>query len=71
MGRSGRRTTQRNAKKRKAFDSLRMAKCPEPDKVPYRKADHAQRVAIRLGKEEGRQLRVYPCGRHYHLTSRA
>lgn len=71
MGRGGRRAVARNRARRKALGPVRLAGCFEPDKVRYRTLGAAVREAARLMQDEGRQLRPYPCGRHYHLTSRA
>jgi hypothetical protein len=48
--------------------SIKAATCPEPDKVRFDRLSHAR--ALAKDKPE-RRLRPYPCGDHYHLTSRA
>jgi hypothetical protein len=71
MGRGGRRALQRASLKRKAFGSMRLAGCVEPNKVRYDKLGAAVREAARRLQANGAMLRPYPCGRHYHLTSRS
>lgn len=70
MGRGGRRAVARNRAIRKAMGTIRVAGCTEPDKVRYTRLGEAVRESARLLQDEGRLLRPYPCGRHYHLTSR-
>lgn len=71
MGRGGRRAMARDKARRKALGSVNLAGCLTPDKVRYRTLGEAIRVAARLLQEEGRVTKPYPCGRHYHLTSRS
>jgi len=71
MGRGGRRALARNAARRKALGSVRVAGCVEPDKRRYRTLGLAVSAAARRLQDDGAVLRPYPCGRHYHLTSRS
>lgn len=70
MGRGGRRAQARQRAVRKAMGSVRRAGCLTPDKVRYRTLGEAVRTSARLLADEGQTLHPYPCGRHYHLTSK-
>lgn len=48
---------------RKALRAIKPAECISPDKKRFMSIRKAQRVAEQFGQ------RVYPCGRHWHLTS--
>lgn len=61
------RAAQRKVKLRKAMRSMPPLSCPEPDKQKYPRL-HDARVAAE--RQPDKRLRPYPCGRHYHLTSK-
>ena len=53
-----------------ALRDMPRAMCARPDKVRYRSVKAAQTAAERLWLTDKRIVRPYPCGDHYHLTSR-
>ncbi|MDO2394503.1 hypothetical protein QRB38_11870 [Mycobacterium avium subsp. hominissuis] len=53
-----------------ALRDLPRAKCLRPDKVRYRSIKAADTAAEKQWLAARRVLYPYPCGDHYHLTSR-
>lgn len=53
-----------------ALADLPRARCLAPHKVKHRSLKAAQTVAEKQWWADHRILRPYPCGDHYHLTSK-
>ena len=58
------RRQKHQAAKRKAFQGMSAVQCFDPDKVSYPSLWRARGAARAQG------MRAYPCGDHYHLTSK-
>lgn len=54
----------------KALADLPRTECDKPEKVRYRSWKAAETAADKQWWAERRLLRPYPCGNHFHLTSK-
>ena len=69
--RSSGQANRRSVTLAQALKDLPRATCFNPEKVKYRSLKTAESAAEKQWITDRRLLKPYPCGSHYHLTSRS